>query len=119
MKSIPNKGIVVLVTCGSAKEAKMLAQTLVHRRLAACVNMLPGRVASIYRWKNRAATAKEVLLLIKTSQSRLRNLENEILRIHSYDIPEIIALPIAAGSKSYLCWLEESIQPVRRRSKKK
>ena len=104
-----SRNVVVLVTCGSAKEAKSIADALVRKRLAACVNVLVSPVQSIYRWKEKVESAKEFLLLIKTSRRRFAGLEKEIRRLHSYEVPEIIALPIAAGSKPYLKWLEESV----------
>lgn len=104
-----SRGVVVLVTCGSTKEAKSIANALVRNRLAACVNILTSPVRSIYRWKGKVETAKEYLLLIKTSRRRFVALEKEIRRLHSYEVPEIIALPIAAGSKPYLKWLVESV----------
>lgn len=99
---------VVLVTCGSAAEAKRIARAVVEARLAACVSLLPGAVTSIYRWKGKVESARERLLLIKTSRNRLAKLQAAIGRLHSYDLPEIIALPIVAGSRAYLDWIEES-----------
>ena len=104
-----SQNVVVLVTCGSAKQAKTIAEAVVRERLAACVNVLESSVRSVYRWKGRVETAKEHLLLIKTSRRRFGALEKEIRRLHSYELPEIIALPIVQGSKSYLEWLERSL----------
>ena len=101
---------VVLVTCGSAAEAKRIARAVVGARLVACVNVLPGAVTSIYRWKGKVETARERLLLIKTSRKRLARLEAEVARLHSYDVPEFIALPVGAGSRRYLDWLGESVK---------
>jgi periplasmic divalent cation tolerance protein len=98
---------LVLVTCGNGVEAKRIARAVVDARLAACVNILPGEVTSIYRWKGKVQTAREKFLLIKTSRKRLAKLQAAVERIHSYDVPEFIALPIAAGSRGYLAWLEE------------
>jgi len=81
----------------------------VHARLAACVNIIPGAVQSIYRWKGKVESARERLLLIKTSRKRLVKLRATVERVHSYDVPEFVALPIAAGSRAYLAWLEESL----------
>jgi periplasmic divalent cation tolerance protein len=100
--------IVVLVTCGSVKEARTIARALVERKLAACVNILPSAVESIYRWKNKVESAKEFLLMIKTTRKRFTALESEVRRLHSYDVPEIIALPVASGSREYLNWIAES-----------
>jgi len=101
--------IVVLVTCGSAKEARRIARALVEGRIAACVNILPAPVESLYRWKGQVESAKEFLLVIKTTRGRFAVLEKEIRRLHSYDVPEVIALAVARGSRSYLAWLSESV----------
>ncbi len=102
--------LVVLVTCSNAAEARRIARAVVQARLAACVNILPGAVTSMYRWKGKVESASEKLLLMKTSRKRLAKLRSAVERLHSYDVPEIIALPIAAGSRAYLAWLEESIR---------
>ena len=98
---------VVLVTCGSAAEARSIARAVVEQRLAACVNILPGAVNSIYRWKGKVETARERLLLIKTSRKQLAKLQAAVERLHSYEVPEFIALPIVAGSRAYLAWMKE------------
>ena len=103
--------MVVLVTCGSPAEARRIAQQIVSRRLAACANVLERPVRSIYRWKGKVEKAREFLLLIKTSARRLPALEAEIKRLHSYDVPEFIALPILAGSPKYLAWLADCVSP--------
>lgn len=104
------KYLLVLVTCGSAKEAKSLAGALVRDKLAACVSTTASPVRSIYRWRGKVETATEVLMLIKTTRKRLAALEKEIRRLHGYETPEIIALPVVAGSKPYLKWLRESLE---------
>lgn len=101
---------LVLVTCANASEAQRIARAVVEERLAACVNILPGAIACIYRWKGKVETARERLLLIKTSRKRLAKLQAAVLRLHSYDVPEFIALPIAAGSRAYLAWMEECLK---------
>lgn len=106
--------IVVLVTCGSLEEGKRIGRALVERRLAACVNVLQAPIESIYRWKGKVDTAKEFLLLIKTSSARYAALEEAIRGLHSYDIPEMIALPIEKGSRDYLAWLTDSVKKTRR-----
>jgi len=106
--------IVVLVTCGSANEARRMARTLVEGRLAACVNIVQTPLMSVYRWKGRVESAKEFLLLIKTTRGRFAALERGIRRLHSYDVPEIIALPVERGSLSYLAWLSESVSRSKR-----
>jgi periplasmic divalent cation tolerance protein len=105
--------IVVLVTCGSAKEARRIARSLVEKRLAACVNILEVPMRSIYRWKGKVESAREMLLIVKSSQKRFAALQSAIKVLHSYDVPEIIALPIERGSRDYLAWLGESIRPSR------
>jgi len=106
--------IVVVVTCGSANEARRMARALVEGRLAACVNIVQAPVMSVYRWKGRVESAKEFLLLIKTTRRRFAALEREIRRLHSYNVPEIIALPVERGSLSYLAWLSESVSRSKR-----
>ena len=98
-----------MVTCGSAREARKIARALVERRLAACGNVVEAPVRSIYRWKGKVESAKEYLLLIKTTRKRFSALQGEVKRLHSYDVPEIIALPIAAGSAEYLRWVSECV----------
>jgi periplasmic divalent cation tolerance protein len=101
--------IVVLVTCGSAKEARRIARELVEARLVACGNILEAPVRSIYRWKGRLESAKEYLLIIKTARHRFEALEKTVKRLHSYGVPEIIALPVAEGSTAYLDWIGECV----------
>ncbi|MBI3484969.1 MAG: divalent-cation tolerance protein CutA [Acidobacteria bacterium] len=106
--------VVVLVTCANTKEAKRIARAAVEARLAACVNVLAAPVHSVYRWKGKVEQAKEVLLLMKTSRKKLAALRAAVEHLHSYDVPEFIALPIAAGSPAYLHWLDECLQPAAR-----
>lgn len=101
--------VVVLVTCESAKQARRIARALVDARLAACGNVLEAPVRSIYRWKGKVESAREYLLMIKTSRRRFAALRDTVKRLHSYDVPEIIALPIAAGSAEYLRWIDACI----------
>lgn len=107
--------LLMLVTCGSAREGRKIAKAVVGERLAACVNVVGAPVESIYRWEGKISSAKEILLLIKTTRGRFQKLRDRILELHSYDVPEIIAVPIAAGSKKYLDWIAESV--VARRSR--
>lgn len=97
-------GVVVLVTVGSRDEAKRIAEALVGERLAACVNVV-GPIESIYRWKNRVQHDQELLLIIKTVRKRLTDLEARVRALHSYEVPEVIALPITSGSQAYLSWV--------------
>ena len=108
---------IVLVTCSSEEEASRIARAVVTAHLAACVNILESPVRSIYRWKGRVETAMEHLLVIKTRRARLAALEAAIKRLHSYQTPEIIALPIAEGSRKYLAWLDECLRPASPRRK--
>ena len=101
---------IVLVTCGSMKEARKIAGQVVTKRLAACANIVSSPVESIYHWKGKVERAGEVLMIIKTKVKRLAKLEREVKRLHSYDVPEFVVLPISAGSKEYLAWLNEGVK---------
>lgn len=107
--------LIVFVSCSSDAEASKIARALVELRLAACVNIHEARVCSVYRWKGSLARAHEVLLVIKTSRKRFRALAAAVERLHSYDVPEVIALPVAAGSAKYLAWMDECLRAPRRR----
>jgi periplasmic divalent cation tolerance protein len=100
---------LVVVSCGSRAEARKIAQAVVAKRLAACVNVLSAPVESIYRWREKVERAREFLLLIKTTAARLDNLEKEVARLHSYEVPEFLVLGVAGGSRGYLRWLGESV----------
>lgn len=104
-----NEPILVLCTCPSLSEADAVATALLEERLAACVNRLPG-LKSLYRWKSRITHDDEILLLIKTSADLFERLEKTIKTHHPYETPEIIAVPIVAGSAEYLRWIEESTE---------
>ena len=105
--------IVVLVTCGSLEEGKRIGRALVEARLAACVNVAQAPIESIYRWEGKVHTATEFLMIIKSSRARFRALEEAVKRLHSYEIPEIVALPIDRGSPDYLAWLTDSVRSKR------
>jgi periplasmic divalent cation tolerance protein len=99
-----SKHIIVLSTCPDEDTAATVARTLVTERLAACVNCLAA-VRSIYEWEGNVAHEPEVLLLIKTCGERFDELEVRLKSMHPYQVPEIIALPVVAGSEGYLAWL--------------
>ncbi len=101
---------VVLVTCGTLAEARRIASSVVRERLAACVNVILSPLESFYAWKGKLENSREYLLAIKTTAWHLSKLEKEVKRLHSYDVPEFIALPVAAGSKDYLTWLQGSVR---------
>ena len=100
--------VVVLVTAPSADTAAEIARAVVSEKLAACGNVLPG-VRSIYRWKGEVQDDAEVLLLLKTQRKRFPELRDRILALHPYEVPEVIALPIEAGSDAYLDWIAQSM----------
>lgn len=95
---------MVLSTCGSAEEAERIARGLVEKRLAACVNIIPA-VRSIYRWKGALEDEQEVLLLIKSSRALFEEVRGEIEKMHSYEVPEVIAVQIVDGAEAYLEWM--------------
>lgn len=109
-----NPAQVVLVSAGSAREARRLAEELVRGKWAACVTVIPG-ARSVYSWKGRVTTAREHLLLIKTRRSLWLPLQKRIRALHSYEVPEILALPVAGGHPAYLEWLRQETRPVRSR----
>lgn len=96
--------LVVLVTAPSADQAAALARALVEERLAACGNVLPG-VRSIYRWEGEVREDAEALLVLKTTRARLEALRERVLALHPYEVPEVLALPVEAGSAAYLAWV--------------
>ena len=103
---------IVLVTCANRKQARAIAQSIVKKRFAACVNILSAPVESIYRWKGKVQSANEILLLIKTTSKRLLELEREVKRLHSYETPEFVVIPVVAGSREYLQWINDSVRPL-------
>jgi periplasmic divalent cation tolerance protein len=100
---------LVLSTCPDRETARAIAARLVENRFAACVNMVRG-VTSLYRWKGRIEEGEEILLLIKTTRGRYREVEECIRASHPYEVPEVIALGIEHGLASYLAWIGESCQ---------
>ena len=101
---------VVLVTAGSRAEAEAIATALVNSQLAACVSLVP--IHSVYTWQGVLHQEEEWQLLIKTDLAQFQTLESKIRELHSYEVPEIIALPIVAGSQPYLQWISEQVKGV-------
>jgi len=100
--------VVILVTAGSAKEAQRIAANLIKNKLAACVNIISG-MQSVFWWEGKADKAKESLLMIKSKRSLLPKIIKAVRAVHSYEVPEIIALPIIGGERKYLRWIDDSI----------
>lgn len=100
--------IVVLSTCGSEEEAVRIAKGLVEEHLAACVNLVP-RIRSFYRWQGKVEDSAEWMLVVKTSRARFSALRAVLEAAHSYELPEVLALPIVDGSPNYLAWLESEL----------
>ena len=103
------KFAVVFITASSGRQAERLADMLISKRLAACVNIIKG-VDSVFVWHGKRERVKEVLLIAKIKLSCFSKLKKEVKEIHSYQVPEIIALPIVAGNKEYLKWIDESVK---------
>jgi len=102
------EAIVVLLTTANGEEADRLAEMLVSSQLAACVQIIPG-MESVYRWRGNIERQAEVLLIAKTTRSKFEQLERQVRASHSYETPEIVALPVIAGSAAYLEWLHSSL----------
>lgn len=101
------EGIIVLVTVSSEHEAEKIGSALVDERVAACVNVVPG-VRSLFFWEGRTQEQRELLLVCKSRQSLLDRIIAKVKSLHSYSVPEVIALPIVGGSEDYLNWLREA-----------
>lgn len=99
---------LVLVTCANPMQAKLIARSVVEKRLAACASIVRSPIESHYRWNGKVEKARELLLLIKTTARRVGALEREVKRLHSYEVPEFIVLAIVSGSKPYLDWLDQN-----------
>ncbi len=100
--------IVVLVTCSSGEEASRIAQALVQERLAACVN-ISSPIRSVYRWQGEVLDEPEVLLIIKTVRALFDSVRRTVEKLHSYQVPEVICLPIIDGAPNYLNWLGAAV----------
>jgi periplasmic divalent cation tolerance protein len=100
--------IVVLSTCDSEQEAVNLARQLVDQRLAACVSVIPG-TRSVYRWKGKIEDSSEWMLLIKSRRDLFEALRAALMKLHTYEVPEVLALPVVDGSEAYLKWLDREL----------
>ena len=100
--------IVVFSTCGSEQDAMKVARALVEAKVAACVNILPN-IRSVYRWKDAIEEESEWMLMIKSSRSLFAQLQAELRKVHSYEVPEVLAIPVVDGSAEYLSWLDREL----------
>ena len=98
---------IVLSTAGSEEEGARIARSLLERKLCACVNLVP-KIRSLYRWEGAVQDDAEVLLIMKTTRDKLQPLSDHLAEIHSYDVPEVLAIAVDKGSASYLEWLAEN-----------
>lgn len=101
--------IIVLITTASIEEGRKISQALLEKKQAACVNIVPG-VSSSFWWEGKLDSAQESLLIVKTKATLLDGLIDSVKKLHSYSVPEIIALPIVGGNPDYLDWIEESLK---------
>ncbi len=104
---------MVFITCETLTQARRIAHETINARLASCANIHLGPIESVYRWKGKVESAREVLLVLKTAQNKLAALEAKVSQVHSYEVPEFIAVPIVAGSRDYLAWLSKNIRAAR------
>lgn len=105
---MPDRHLLVYCTCPDQASAQSIANALIDNALAACVGILPG-VQSVYRWQDKRETAQEYQLTIKTRHSAYRALEQTIITLHPYELPEIIAVPITHGLAGYLAWIDDNV----------
>lgn len=103
--------LFVYITCASPEEADRIGHALLDERLAACVNILPSPVRSLYLWKGQREEAEETVLVAKTMEDRFAELNRAVRRLHSYETPCVAALPLVAGDPDYLAWVEDSTRP--------
>lgn len=102
--------VVVYTTCGNITEAEAIARSLIENRRAACVNVIPG-LLSYYRWQGKVENDTELLVMIKTERGLVDEVRRTLETLHSYDLPEMIVVPIIAGSANYLEWLDQELRP--------
>jgi len=101
--------IVIFITAANKKEADKIAEELVKSKLAACVNIV-GNIKSVFRWQGKLDRTEEVLLIIKSKKSKFNKISGFVKSMHSYQVPEIISLPVISGNKDYLEWLDANIR---------
>ena len=101
--------IVLFITTATAEEAQQISRALLNKKKVACVNIVPG-VSSLFWWQGKLDSAQENLLVIKTKASQLNEIIRLVKELHSYDVPEIIALPIVGGNQDYLEWIDEEVK---------
>ena len=101
--------VVILITCVNKREANRISKHLIQQKLVACVNLVE-KVRSVFWWQGRIDSASEVLLIAKSRKSLIRKIVKQVKSLHSYKVPEVIALPIVAGNKDYINWINESIR---------
>ncbi len=109
MADAPNRFQLVLTTTDSEALAERIGRELIERRLAACVNLL-GPVQSVYRWEGKVVRSEERLLILKTRVDRFQQVASAIRELHTYDVPEVLALPLSAGDERYLSWLADCLR---------
>lgn len=102
--------VVVYTTCGNITEAEAIARSLIESRRAACINVIPG-LLSYYRWQGKVENDTELLLMIKTERGLVDEVRHTLETLHSYDLPEMIVLPIIDGSPNYLEWMDQEMRP--------
>ena len=107
IKNSTTRSLIILNTCPDQETANKLATLLVEKRLAACVNIIPG-LSSVYQWQGEIHNDQECLLIIKTSEPRYKAVEQELKEHHPYELPEIIAVPVEKGEKNYLNWIQSA-----------
>lgn len=101
--------VVILITCANRREGKRIARHLVKQRLVACVNII-GKINSVFWWQKKIDSASEVLLIAKSKKSLMPKIIRQVRSLHSYQVPEVIALPILAGNKDYINWINDSVR---------
>lgn len=105
--------LIVYVTTSSRKEAQRISRAIIHERLAACVTIVP-EIHSQYWWKGKIESGRECLMMMKTFPSYFKRLSARIHQLHSYEVPEVLAIPVSRGSKPYLSWMKASLKKGRR-----